>query len=396
MPMPAGIENLALGLIQGMNVRKTDERQKLQDQRQAEQDQMRRQEFDLQQQARQFDLSNAKTTAENAATDRNRALALQARGDAFSKHFNSAYALAQSGDEEGAITTLASGFNDPSFGLPYRAIPQTGPDGKLVRDKDGRFLIGYADASGKLIETKPWTLSDAMTGFRGINDAAGQFDKLREAQAKAEEKESERAHDMAKIDRTGEWDVKRVAASADAAMERASLRHGGDGNDGSGKKSKYSLEDEIKGIFGADADVSPLNRKMLVQQIDSGIGAASSGKDAKSRAEGWNQAYRGFLGAVTSADTRRELSPSQIENQAKIMFDKHLRETYGVGYDDAMTQLGLVDPKTLPKKGRAQQPAPAGNSPKTPAQTLVDPVRQARDAQKAYSQANNFISGGGF
>lgn len=376
--MPAGIENFALGLVQGMNARKAE-------QRQAEQDQMRKQEFDLQQEARQFDLTNAKAGAENSRMDRERALALQARGDAFNKHFNSAYTLAQSGDEQGAITTLANGFNDPAFGMPYRAIPQTGPDGKMVKDKQGKYVIGYADPSGKLVTTQSWTLQDALSGFRGINDAAAQYDKLRESQAKASEKAADQAHDMAKIDRTGEWDVK-----------RASLRHGGDGNDGSGKKSKYSLEDEIKGIFGADADVSPLNRKMLVQQIDSGIDAASSGKDAKSRAEGWNQAYRGFLEAVTSADTRRELSPSQIENQAKIMFDKHLRETYGVGYDDAMTQLGLVDPKTLPKKGRAQQPAPTGNPPNTPAKTLVDPVRQARDAQKAYQNANNFITGGGF
>lgn len=387
--MPAGIENFALGLVQGMNARKAE-------QRQAEQDQMRKQEFDLQQEARQFDLTNAKANADNSRVDRERTLALQARGDAFNKHFNSAYTLAQSGDEQGAITTLANGFNDPAFGMPYRAIPQTGPDGKMVKDKNGKYVIGYADPSGKLVTTQSWTLQDALSGFRGINDAAGQFDKLREAQAKASEKDADHAHDMAKIDRTGEWSVKRADTSADAAMERASLRHGGDGNDGSGKKSKYSLEDEIKGIFGADADVSPLNRKMLVQQIDSGIGAASSGKDAKSRAEGWNQAYRGFLGAVTSADTRRELSPSQIENQAKIMFDKHLRETYGVGYDDAMAQLGLVDPKTLPKKGRAQQPAPAGNPPKTPAKTLVDPAKQARDAQKAYQNANNFITGGGF
>lgn len=396
MPMPAGIENLALGLIQGMNVRKADERQKLQDQRQAEQDQMRRQEFDLQQQARQFDLGNAKTTAANAATDRNRALALQARGDAFSKHFNSAYALAQSGDEDGAISALAAGFNDPAFGLQYKAVPQVGSDGKLMRDKDGKFIISYADASGKLVETKPWTLDEAMTGFRGINDAAGQFDKLREAQAKAKEKESERAHDMAKIDRTGAWDVQKAGVTADAAMDRALLRYSGDGNDGSGKKSKYSLEDEIKGIFGSETDVSPISRRVIVQQIEGGIGAAAGSKDVRDRAQGWNQAYQGFLGAVRSADTGRKLSPRQIEEQAKFMFDKHLRETYGVGYDDAMTQLGLVDQKTLPKKGRAQQPAPAGISPKTPAQTLVDPVKQSRDAQNAYKQANNFISGGGF
>lgn len=399
MPAPAGIENLALGLIQGMNVRKADERQKLQDQRQAEQDQMRRQEFDLQQQARQFDLGNAKTTAANAATDRSRALAIQARGDAFNKHFNSAYALAQSGDEDGAVGALATGFNDPAFGLPFKAVPQVGPDGKLARDKDGKFLIGYADASGKLVETKPWTLGDAMAGFRGINDAAGQFDKLRESQAKTKEKESERAHDMAKIDRIGAWGVQRADVTADAALNRALSvldRRAELGLGGDGTKSKYSLDGEIKGLSSSEADVSPLDRRVIVQRIEGGIGAAVGSKDVRDRAQGWNQAYQGFLGAVMSADVGRKLSPRQVEEQAKLLFGKHLRETYGVGYDDAMTQLGLVDPKTLPKKGRAQQPAPAGNSPKTPAQNLVDPVKQSRDAQAAHKQANNFISGGGF
>lgn len=390
--MPAGIENFALGLVQGMNARKAE-------QRQAEQDQMRKQEFDLQQEARQFDLTNAKAGAENIRMDRERALALQARGDAFNKHFNSAYTLAQSGDEQGAITTLANGFNDPAFGMPYRAIPQTGPDGKMVKDKNGKYVIGYADPSGKLVTTQSWTLQDALSGFRGINDAAGQFDKLREAQAKTEEKKSEQAHDIAKIDRTGAWDVKRAGVTADAALDRALSvldRRAELGLGGNGEKSKYSLDGEIKSIFDSEADVSPIGLRVIVQQIEGGIGAAAGSKDVRDRARGWNQAYQGFLGAVRSADVGRKLSPRQIEEQAKFLFDKHLRETYGVGYDDAMKQLGLVDPKTIPKKGRAQQPAPAGNSPKTPAQTLVDPVKQSRDAENAYKQANNFISGGGF
>lgn len=183
--MPAGIENFALGLVQGMNARKAEQRQN-------ERDQMRKQEFDLQQEARQFDLANAKSDADNSRVDRERTLASQARSDAFNKHFNSAYTLAQSGDEQGAITTLANGFNDPAFGMPYRAIPQTGPDGKMVKDENGKYVIGYADPSGKLVTTQSWTLQDALSGFRGINDAAGQYDKLRESQAKASERAAEK------------------------------------------------------------------------------------------------------------------------------------------------------------------------------------------------------------
>jgi hypothetical protein len=269
----------------------------------------------------------------------------------------------------------------------------------MVKDENGKYVIGYADPSGKLVTTQSWTLQDALSGFRGINDAASQYDKLREAQAKASEKAADQAHDMAKIDRTGEWTVKRVATSADAALNRALSvlgRRAELGLGGDGSKSKYSLDGEIKGIFGSETDVSPISRRVIVQQIEGGIGAAAGSKDVLDRAQGWNQAYQGFLGAVRTADTERKLSPRQIEEQAKFMFDKHLRETYGVGYDDAMAKLGLVDPKTLPKKGRAQQPAQAGNPPNTPAKTLVDPARQARDAQKAYQNANNFITGGGF
>lgn len=392
MNLPVGIENFAAGLVQGMNQRKADKRLEVQDQRQAEQDAMRKQEFDLQQQARQFDLTNAKANADNSRVDRERALALQARGDAFNKHFGLAMS---SPDDGGAILALANGFNDPVFGMPYRAVPQTGPDGKPQKDKDGKFIVGYLDPSGRTVYTQSWSKQDAMEKFRSINDAAGQFDKLRESQEKASEREAEKKdkadtlnlqYDLS--DRNDERSAKRQAA-------RDSAR-GLSGAGGGGAKSKYSLDDEIKSLFGSDADVSPLSRRVVVQQIEGGIGAAAGSKDVRDRAQGWNQAYQGFLRAVRSADTGRKLSPREIEEQAKLLFDKHLRETYGVGYDDAMTQLGLVDPKTLPKKGRAQQPAPAGNSPKTPAQTLVDPVKQSRDAQIAHKQANNFISGGGF
>lgn len=231
--MPAGIENFALGLVQGMNARKAE-------QRQAEQDQMRKQEFNLQQEARQFDLANAKAGAENSRVDRERALALQARGDAFNKHFNSAYTLAQSGDEQGAITTLANGFNDPAFGMPYRAIPQTGPDGKMVKDKNGKYVIGYADPSGKLVTTQSWTLQDALSGFRGINDAAGQYDKLRESQAKASEREAEKKNKTETMTLQYDLSDRNNARSAKRKADRDAALGLSDAG-GSSKKPKDSL-----------------------------------------------------------------------------------------------------------------------------------------------------------
>ena len=231
--MPAGIENFALGLVQGMNARKAE-------QRQAEQDQMRRQEFDLQQEARRFDLANAKASADNNRMDRERALALQARGDAFNKHFNSAFALAQSGDEQGAITTLANGFNDPAFGMPYRAIPQIGPDGKMVKDKNGKYVIGYADPSGKLVTTQSWTLQDALSGFRGINDAAGQYDKLREERAKASERAAEKKDKADTLTLQYNLSDRNNARSEKRQAARDAARRLSDAG-GSSKKPKDSL-----------------------------------------------------------------------------------------------------------------------------------------------------------
>ena len=237
--MPAGIENFALGLVQGMNARKAE-------QRQAEQDQMRKQEFDLQQEARQFDIANAKANADNSRVDRERALALQARGDAFNKHFNSAYTLAQSGDEQGAITTLANGFNDPAFGMPYRAIPQTGPDGKMVKDKQGKYVIGYADSSGKLVTTQSWTLQDALSGFRGINDAAAQYDKLRESQAKASERAAEKKDKADALAMQYNLSDRNNARSADRqlrnAKEQAALGLSGAGSQSKSPKDSLSKD----------------------------------------------------------------------------------------------------------------------------------------------------------
>ena len=381
--MPAGIENFALGLVQGMNARKAEQRQN-------EQDQMRKQEFNLQQEAHQFDLTNAKANADNGRVDRERALALQARGDAFNKHFGLAMS---SPDDGGAILALANGFNDPVFGMPYRAVPQTGPDGKPQKDKDGKFIVGYLDPSGRTAYTQSWSKQDAMDKFRGINDAAGQYDKLRESQTKASDRAAEKKDKIEIM--TEQYNL------IDRNNSRSHYRSGSsDGESGESsrtkKNSKYSLDDEIKALFPADAGIVPVVRKQKVQAINNGLTVALQGRDASERARGWNEAYHGFLDVIKNADIERKLTPRQTEEQAMLMFDKHLRETYGVGYDDAMTQLGLVDPKTLPKKGRAQKPAPAGNSPKTPAQNLVDPVKQSRDTQNAYKQANNFITGGGF
>ena len=93
MSVPIGIGNLATGLVQGMRMKKDDERQ-------AEQDAMRRQEFNLQQESRQFDLNNARKVGERQDIEYARAQGIQQKQDAFKKNFDAAYTAFSSGNEE--------------------------------------------------------------------------------------------------------------------------------------------------------------------------------------------------------------------------------------------------------------------------------------------------------
>lgn len=392
MALPAGIDSFAQGLIRGMEQKKADARQ-------AEQDAMRKQEFDLQQQARTLDIENARTTAANSKMDRERALRLQARGDTFNNHFNNAYALLASGDNDGAIVTLANGFNDPAFGMPYKAVPQTGPDGKLVKDSNGKYAVNYVDQSGKVALTQAWTPQEALQGFRGINDAASQFDKAMERQAKAEEKADDHNLKLEEIDRAGEWDVKKARTTSEAALDRAleSIRLRGElgAYDGrGGAKSKYDLGETVSALIKDSTGASPLTVRMIVDGVSRGMDLATRGKDAASRADGWSTAFNSLRDTVRHADSNKKLTPAQIEEQTRSLFDEYLRETYGVGYDDAMQKIGIVRASSLPKPASPNSvKAPA--KPSDPAKTLIDPIKKA-DQQKAYQRANNFITGGGF
>ena len=69
----AGIEGLAQGLIQGMALKRQNDRQELLDARDTERFGMDKEHFATQQAASAFDLQNAQTNAANAAIDRTRA-----------------------------------------------------------------------------------------------------------------------------------------------------------------------------------------------------------------------------------------------------------------------------------------------------------------------------------
>ena len=79
----AGIEGLAQGFMQGMALKRQNDRQDVLDAQNLEKFGMDKERFATQQAASAFDLQNAQTNAANAATDRTRNLRIQANQDAF-------------------------------------------------------------------------------------------------------------------------------------------------------------------------------------------------------------------------------------------------------------------------------------------------------------------------
>ena len=79
----AGIEGLAQGFMQGMAIKRQNDRQDVLDAQNLERFGMDKERFATQQAASAFDLQNAQTNAANAAMDRTRNLRIQADQDAF-------------------------------------------------------------------------------------------------------------------------------------------------------------------------------------------------------------------------------------------------------------------------------------------------------------------------
>ena len=205
MSVPIGIGNLAAGLVQGMRMKKDDERQ-------AEQDAMRRQEFNLQQELRQFDLSNARKVGERQDAEYTRAQGIQQKQDAFKKNFDSAYTAFRSGNEVGAITGVEATLNDPTLGLPHKAVVDRDASGNPIKGPKGYTLRYMDQATGKEVGRVEGDADTILGGAYVAHDAIGEYGKQEDAKRAAAIKAAEQAHDMAKIDRTGAWGRSRAGA----------------------------------------------------------------------------------------------------------------------------------------------------------------------------------------
>ena len=169
----AGIEGLAQGFMQGMAIKRQNDRQDVLDAQNLERFGMDKERFATQQAASAFELQNAQTNAANAAMDRTRNLRIQADQDAFDVKMKR---LLSTGDDN--LATLAEvekvHIEDGVKGA-FQRDPKTGV---ILTDEKGFATWINADGSPpqkhtgdsarKLFFAKQYP-KDAMT--REINNA---------------------------------------------------------------------------------------------------------------------------------------------------------------------------------------------------------------------------------
>jgi hypothetical protein len=150
----AGIEGLAQGFMQGMALKRQNDRQDVLDAQNLEKFGMDKERFATQQAASAFDLQNAQTNAANAAMDRTRALGIQKKGDDFEANLGRIYSA---GTPEGELMELEKIHQGSGVKGAWARDAKTGG---LVKNKDGKFR---------------WVNEDGTAYDASVEDAVGAY-----------------------------------------------------------------------------------------------------------------------------------------------------------------------------------------------------------------------------
>ncbi len=199
----AGIEGLAQGFMQGMALKRQNDRQDVIDQREAERFGMDKERFATQQAASAFDLQNAQTNAANAAIDRTRALGIQKKNDDFEANLGR---ILSAGSSEGELMELEKVYQGSGVKGAWARDAKTGG---LAKNADGTFK--WVNEDGTAYDAKP---EDAIGAYIAKVDPKGEFtrkrtqqDELakeeREAKRKAEEYALQHKYKVGEIRETG-------------------------------------------------------------------------------------------------------------------------------------------------------------------------------------------------
>ncbi len=129
----AGIEGLAQGFMQGMALKRQNDRQDVLDAQNLERFSMDKERFATQQAASAFDLQNAQTNAANAAIDRTRTLGIQKKGDEFEANLGR---IMGAGAPENQLMELEKVHQANGVKGAFARDPKTGG---LAKSADGKF-----------------------------------------------------------------------------------------------------------------------------------------------------------------------------------------------------------------------------------------------------------------
>ena len=226
----AGIEGLAQGFMQGMAIKRQNDRQDVLDAQNLERFGMDKERFATQQAASAFDLQNAQTNAANAAIDRTRALGIQKKGDDFEANLGRIFGA---GAPENQLMELEKVHQANGVKGAWARDPKTGG---LAKSADGKFQ--WVNEGGS---TENVTLEDSIGRYIAKVDPKGEFTRKRTQQDELakEERAAKRSDAVAKRDNKYAVDRLYVADSI---------------TDGNEKETPLSASD-LKSLFGEDYEI---------------------------------------------------------------------------------------------------------------------------------------------
>ena len=186
----AGIEGLAQGFMQGMAIKRQNDRQDVLDAQNLERFSMDKERFATQQAASAFDLQNAQTNAANAATDRIRTLGIQKKGDEFEANLGRIFGA---GAPENQLMELEKVHQANGVKGAFARDPKTGG---LAKSADGKFQ--WVNEGGT---TESVTLEDSIGRYIAKVDPKGEFTRKRTQQDELAKEDREEKRTIAAEER---------------------------------------------------------------------------------------------------------------------------------------------------------------------------------------------------
>lgn len=395
MSVPIGIGSLATGLVQGMRMKKEDDRQ-------AEQDAMRRQEFNLQQESRQFDLNNARKVGERQDAEYTRNLGIQQKQDAFKKNFDAAYTVFNSGDEVGALAGVETTLNDPTLGLPYKAVVDRDASGKPIKGPKG-YTLRYMDpATGKEVSRGEGDADTILGVAWSAHDGVGAYGKKQDEKKAAEAREIEQAFELKKMGVAAKYDSQRDAQKHRYTLEedenkgRITAKYGS-ANDKPYDASKLTGAAKVFSAMGRGEEVFPaILASQLGMRYEALLAEALQNPDPAARMEAAKQAD-GVLRDVVVRGLGSDADVAGIEASIRDLRYRTLKH-YDLTEADIARAIAAQKPSASPAAGLAASGAAAQRPPVNP--SLIAPAKPTIGKNPAFTQdqinKSNSILGGGF